>query len=86
MKLKEIKTELFSRVSITDFGIRFESYDKKGHEAGKKRYPDMYYFVVAVNLLYDGSVTIQGAINRHLSFEQLQEVVRCAEILKQEKI
>ena len=86
MKLSEIKTELFTRTSITDFGVRFESFDKDKWEEMKHRYHYMSYFVNTISLQLDGSIITDSVLNKKISFEQLQEIARVSEVLRGEGI
>ena len=82
MKLSEIKTELFTRVTLTDFGIKFEYYNKDKHEKSKNKIFPPFFFIIIICLLKNGSVNFQMQHNNHLSAEQLDEIQRCSEFLR----
>lgn len=99
IKLSEIKTELFTRVTLTDYGVRFEYYDKDKYESEKNKVVSQFglqseekfikhihqsYFIICVHLLYNGSVNFTIQYNNHLSPEQIDEITRVSKILRSE--
>ena len=77
MKLSDIKTGLFTRVTKTTFGFRFEVYQKMDT-------PHNQYYKAQFNMLEDGQVNIITYGNIRLSLDQLKEITRVANILKGE--
>jgi hypothetical protein len=85
MNLSDIKTELFTRTTITDFGVRVESFDKETFQ--KKTGMDIHkpLFIITVNILKSGGVNITAMENKHLTIQQLDEIQRISQILRMEK-
>lgn len=88
MNLSDIKTELFTRTTITDFGVRVESFDEEKFKADNHRNIDFFkiQYIITVNILKeDGSINIQHIRNNHLTAQQLDEIQRISQILRMEK-
>lgn len=85
MKLTEIKTELFTRTTITDYGVKVESFDKTMWI--KSGMPEMYkyLYIISIHILKSGGINIDLSQNKHLSIQQLDEIHRISEILRSEK-
>ena len=68
IKLTDIKTELFTRTTLTDYGVRFETLDKI--TAAKYNY-DKSYFMITIHILKeDGSINLQITKGNHLTAQQ----------------
>ena len=88
MNLADIKIELFTRTTITNFGVRVESFDEEKFRAGNHRNIDFFkmQYIITVNILKeDGSINILTMRNNHLSAQQLDEIQRISQILRSEK-
>lgn len=83
IQLTDIKTELFTRTTITDYGVKFESFDKT--EFLKTKYPDSMKptFIITVNILLSGGINIIAINNRYLSNQQLDEIHRVSKLLRE---
>lgn len=81
--IKDIKTKLFTRVTITDYGVRFEHHNK---EMQKKERMHPSLFIIIVHLLHDGSINLCFQYNNHLSAEQLDEIHRVSKLLRGENV
>jgi len=82
IKTSDIKTELFSDVTITTYGIRFQVFDKNLFHQNKHIDDDINFYVIIVHLLKTGGININTFYNIHLSDEQLNEIVRVNNLLK----
>ena len=84
MKISDIRTELFTQCTITDFGVRFVSFsEEKWKEKGSPE--DMKsVFTITVNLLKDGRVMIVTSVNNVLTAQQIDEIQRISKILRSE--
>ena len=86
MNLTDIKTELFTRTTITDFGVRVESFDENGYDKSGMSKAYSSHFMITVNILKeDGSINILTMRNNHLLAQQLDEIQRISQILRSEK-
>jgi hypothetical protein len=72
MKLQQIKTSLFTRVSKTTFGFRFEIY----HDIGNGK-----HIILSIGMFEDGQLVIHG--HAGMSVDQLNEITRVANLLKE---
>lgn len=82
MKLSEIKTELFTRVSLTSYGVRFEIFDKESFEKINAGNALIHLFLSAFHILDDGNVNINCHQLAKITFEQLEEIQRVSKIIK----
>lgn len=89
MKLTDIKIELFTRTTLTDYGVRFEYCDKEQYNkllsSGVKRITPAEFIITVHILKEDGSINIQHIRNNHLTAQQLDEIQRISQILRMEK-
>lgn len=76
MKLQEIKTELFTRVSKTSFGFRFEVFEDVKDKC--------YFKTMTIDMFEDGSINIFSPSYVIINANQLNEITRVANILKEE--
>ena len=84
MKLSDIRTELFTQITICDFGIRFVSFDDEKYEFHGSPEDSRHLFTITVNLLKDGRLMIITSVNNTLSFDQIEEIQRVSKILRSE--
>ena len=82
MKLSQIKTSLFTRVCERTYGFSFEIFDHEGYKHPKEKWP---MFLMSVNVTTDGNIFLvtKRPSNNKLNLQQLQEITRVAEILKE---
>ena len=85
MNLTDIKTELFTRTTITDFGVRVESFDEITWQQKSSMDIHKPLFIITVNILKSGGVNITTMENKHLTLQQLDEIQRISQILRMEK-
>jgi hypothetical protein len=74
MKLQQIKTELFTRVSETTFGFRFEVFRVDGKVFKGK---------LTLNMLENGSINFTCFDCVNLTPEQLTEITRVSNLMKE---
>ena len=86
IKLTEINTDLFTRVSLTTFGVRFEIFDKEKREENElHKSLDSSYFHYIFNVTREGYVNINSRGFSRLTVDQLAEISRVAGILNENK-
>jgi hypothetical protein len=83
MKLSEIKTDLFTRVSKTTFGFRFEIFDEEnGRHQPQSQWP-IYLLQINVTTEGDFFVVTKRPTNNKLTIDQLNEITRVAHYLNE---
>ena len=82
MKLNDIKTKLFQRVTKTTYGYSFEIFDEHGYDFPKHQWP---VYLLKINVCFDGTtfVVTKRPSNNKINIEQLNEITRVANILKE---
>ena len=86
MNLSDIKTELFTRTTLTDYGVKFESFNRNKFNELKPPERDKPYFIITVHILNSGGINIESRpYGNHLSIQQLDEIQRISQILRMEK-
>jgi len=87
MRIEELKinTDIFTRYTITDYGVRLEHFDKDGFKNNNPKKLPSAFFMLAVHVLDTGGININAVCNNHLSDIQLDEIIRIREILRKNK-
>ena len=84
MKLSEIKTNIFQRVCERTYGFSFEIFDNEGYKHPQNKWP---MFLMSVNVTTDGNIFVvtKRPTNNKITLEQLNEITRVANLLKENK-
>ena len=84
MKISEIKTTLFTRTTITDYGVKFESFNRELAEEDDASENELSKYIIAVNISKLGAININVGFNNHITKKQFDEIIRVRDILMEE--
>ena len=84
MKISEIKTTLFTRTTITDYGIKFESFNRELAEADNAPENELNRYMRTVHVLKSGSININVGFHNQITKKQFDEIIRVRDILMEE--
>jgi len=85
MKITDIRTDLFTQCTITDFGVRLVYFDEEKWKESNT--PPIYKqtFAITVSIHNDGSIRMVYMNTNRLTAEQLDEIQRISKLLRMEK-
>lgn len=82
IQLTDIKTELFTQTTITDFGVRFKIHDKEAFLKSGVTSQYQSWFTATINICEYGNVNIQCIRPVKISNQQLDEIQRVSQMLR----
>lgn len=82
MKISEIRTNLFTQVTITDYGVRFVIFDNDEWKRSGLTAYSKSVFTVTVNVCYDGRIVVMTTKANRLTTDQLDEIQRISKIIR----